>query len=458
MPDMPDVQFVTTSDGVEIACTDTGGPGPTLVWTPGWVSHLEHDWGLSDPAAFYKRLAANHRLIQFDGRGTGLSDRDVEDLSVEARVRDIEAVADGLALEAFDLFGWSEWGPVAIIYAGHHPERLRRLALYATFARFQSTRQDLGQALLALIRAEWSVGSRMITGFVHPDADHEHERQYAQYFRDSASGEVAAKILEEGFFRANVTEQAKQVTVPTLVMHRRDDPAAAYEGGRRLAGLINGARFVPLAGRVHVPWHGDVEAFLDALEGFFDLTPAPAPAIATPAAEPAATHSAPVTIFFNDIAGSTAMTGRLGDAESQEVLAEHNAIVREALLSHGGTEVKHTGDGIMAWFASATGAVQCAIDIQRAFAARNQAQPDHPIQVRIGLNAGEPVRDQHDLFGTSVQLARRICDQGEADQILASNVVRELVAGKGFLFAEVGEVALRGFEDPVRLYEVRWAE
>ena len=152
--------------------------------------------------------------------------------------------------------------------------------------------------------------------------------------------------------------------------------------------------------------------------------------------------------------GSTALTQRLGDAQAQELVRAHNAIVRDGLKTHGGSEIKHTGDGIMASFPSASGALECAIAIQRAVAEQAEAS----LQVRIGLNVGEPLVEEEDLFGTAVQLARRICDHGEPEQILASNVVRELAAGKGFLFADIGEVVPKGFEEPVRLYEVRWRE
>ncbi len=139
----------------------------------------------------------------------------------------------------------------------------------------------------------------------------------------------------------------------------------------------------------------------------------------------------------------------------------HNTVVRDALHLNDGSEIKHTGDGIMASFPSASGALECALAIQQEFEANSRdprpATPD-PIRVRIGLNAGEPVVEDEDLFGTAVQLARRICDYGEPGQILASNVVRELAAGKGFLFADIGEVIPKGFEEPVRLYEVRWRE
>jgi adenylate cyclase len=158
--------------------------------------------------------------------------------------------------------------------------------------------------------------------------------------------------------------------------------------------------------------------------------------------------------MFTDLAGSTALTQRLGDAKAQELVRAHNAIVREALAAQGGSEIKHTGDGIMASFPTASAAIESAVAIQRGVAARD----DENLQVYIGLNAGEPVAEESDLFGTSVQLARRICDHAEAGQILVSNVVRELAAGKGFLFADIGEVIPKGFEEPVRLYEVRWRD
>jgi class 3 adenylate cyclase len=151
--------------------------------------------------------------------------------------------------------------------------------------------------------------------------------------------------------------------------------------------------------------------------------------------------------------GSTSLTQRLGDAKAQELLRTHNSIIRDALKAHGGSEIKHTGDGIMASFASASGALECAIAIQRTLAERNESA-EAPIRVRIGLNAGEPVAEESDLFGTAVQLAARVCAKAEPGQILVSNVVRELAAGKGFLFSDEGEVVLRGFEDPVRLYAV----
>jgi adenylate cyclase len=179
-----------------------------------------------------------------------------------------------------------------------------------------------------------------------------------------------------------------------------------------------------------------------------------------PAAE-SSTSGAFRTVLFTDVEGSTALTQRLGDAKGREVLREHERIVREALKAHGGSEVKTLGDGFMASFSSATRALECAIAVQRAFATWNAgvgADSRPPLRIRIGLNAGEPIAEEKDLFGTAVNLAARIAAEAQGGEIVASDVVRQLVAGKGFLFADRGETALRGFEDPVRLYEVHWRD
>ncbi|MFB3092903.1 MAG: adenylate/guanylate cyclase domain-containing protein, partial [Dehalococcoidia bacterium] len=161
------------------------------------------------------------------------------------------------------------------------------------------------------------------------------------------------------------------------------------------------------------------------------------------------------TILFTDVEGSTALTQRLGDAKARELLREHERMVREALKAHGGSEVKTMGDGFMASFSSATKALDCAIAVQRAFAAHDKSA-EEPILVRIGLNAGEPIAEDDDLFGTAVNEATRITATAKGGEILVSNVVRELAKGKDFLFADRGEASLKGFDEPVRLYEVRW--
>ncbi len=161
-------------------------------------------------------------------------------------------------------------------------------------------------------------------------------------------------------------------------------------------------------------------------------------------------------VMFTDIAGSTALGGQLGDQLFHDVLKTHDAVIRDALNSHAGIEVKHTGDGILASFMSVEQGVDCAVTIQKGFAAYNDKTDVRAILVRVGLSAGEPVADHSDLFGATVNLAARVCAYAQPGQILTSNVIRELSLGKPFVFSEIGEVELKGFEHPIRLHEVKW--
>jgi class 3 adenylate cyclase len=454
----PRIQFATTSDGLSIAYSMLGD-GPPLVYMPEWVSHIEIEMtGISGP--YISRLARSHTVLLYDGRGTGLSDRNENDFSVASRLRDLEAVVEHAGLGEFVLFSASQASPVGITYAARNLARVRKLILYSPIVG--SARSDRGEekslirALLDLIRAEWGVGARTTLGFVHPDADPREMEEELTYLRAASNGEVAAAILEHNFLHTDVSEELTRITVPTLVLHRSGDQAVPLESGRRAASLLPDARFVPLEGNHHLPFRGDADSVLRAVEEFLGVESPSEPA------EPPHTHvhvsAPPMTILFTDMEGSTALTRRLGDAQAQTLVRRHNDIVREALRSHGGSEIKHTGDGIMASFPAASSGLECAIVIQRALQRHNDEEPDGQVRVRIGINVGEPVAEDDDLFGTAVQLARRVCDQAQPGQIVVSNVVRELVAGKSFLFSEAGEAALRGFDDPVRLYEVRWQE
>jgi len=164
------------------------------------------------------------------------------------------------------------------------------------------------------------------------------------------------------------------------------------------------------------------------------------------------------SIMFTDMKDSTAITTRLGDARALELFRTHNAITREVLNQYQGREIQHTGDGFMISFNSASSAVACAIGIQRTMADRNEAHPDTPINVRIGICAGEPVEEDQRLFGSTIQLTSRICDQAEPDQILVAAVIRDLCLGKQFVFEDRGEATLKGFDQPQRLYEVQWQQ
>ena len=163
------------------------------------------------------------------------------------------------------------------------------------------------------------------------------------------------------------------------------------------------------------------------------------------------------TVLFTDIAGSTSMTQRLGDAEAMKIIKAHDSVVRREIELRKGIVVKHTGDGTMAAFTTASAAIFAAMAIQKSFLLHNQRLPDRPIEVRIGMSAGEPVDEGQDLFGAAVQLARRVCDAADAGQIRVSNVVRELCLGKEIVFNDLGHASLRGFDEPVHMHEVRWS-
>ena len=434
------IRFCTTSDGVRIAYA-TAGQGLPLVVISGWVSHLKFGLDNETYRSFWQGLANNRTLIRYDKRGTGLSDWEAQDYSTEARQHDLEAVVDAAGLERFALMGYSEGGPTAIVYAARHPERVSHVILYGSYHRWPHTREVV-EPLLALVRAEWGMGSAALASVFVTSGDPQAIAWFTEMERVSASAETAAKILEVNM-TLDVTPLLNDVQAPTLIVHRRGDTIAPFKVAREMATLIPDARLDPMEGDDHLPHLGDQKAVLEAIHAFLkdgeEGQPAP---------------SGLVTIMFTDMEGSTNLTQRLGDARAQELLRTHNSIVRDGLKACGGSEIKHTGDGIMASFPTASKALGCATAIQTAFVERNESAAE-PIKVRIGLNAGEPVAEDEDLFGTAVQLAARVCAHAEPGQVLASNVVRELSAGKGFLFSDQGDVVLRGFEDPVRLYEVR---
>ncbi len=449
----PRIQYVTTRDGVRIAYALTGrGPPVVLVKQP-LASHLQLEWQQQPLRTFYEAIASWATLVRFDARGVGLSDRDVDDLSLDGHVLDLEAVVDKLGPQPFVLWATEHGGVTAIAYAAKHPERVARFILTDCFPRPREIwSMPRALAFRRLMIDDWEMWSENV-GALAFGYGREEARNYSRLVRACMTPESVERFFE-GFDRIDVTELLAEIKAPTLVVHHSALQWLPAGQVRELATRIPDAQLVELEGQ-HLD---DVERYREAIEDFLGLGSRGAPGPVEPA--PAEIH----TILFTDVEGSTALTQRLGDAKAREVLREHEHIVREALKAHGGSEVKAMGDGFMACFSSATRALECAIAMQREIDAWNTARPEpvegraEQIKVRIGLNAGEPIAEEDDLFGTAVNLAARIAAQAEGGEILVANVVRELAAGKGFLFADRGEFAVRGFEDPVRLYEVRWGE
>ncbi len=446
----PRIQYAQTTDGVSIAFT-TMGEGRALVIMTGWpFCHLEAEWGVPTFRLWHERLAERTTLVRYDPRGSGLSQRDVDDLSVDARLLDLEAVADHLALDRFDLSGYGNAGQVAIAYAVRHPDRVAHLILYDSFARASDFLQiPKLQGLVALANSDWEMFTETAAQVFFGWSAGEPARKFAGYMRECITPESGRVALAESI-ASDVSSLLPRVRVPTMVIRSREGVFPGVEITRSLASAIPNASMSTLDG-VWLTSDELVEASVHAIHKFLGEGEEVAAG-----AEPT-TVGAVHTILFTDVEGSTALTQRLGDAKARDLLREHERLVREALKAHGGSEVKTMGDGFMASFSSATKALECAIAMQRAFSEHNESA-EEPIRVRVGLNAGEPIAEDEDLFGTAVNEAARITATAMGGEILVSDVVRQLVKGKDFLFADVGERQLKGFDESVRLFEVRWRE
>jgi pimeloyl-ACP methyl ester carboxylesterase/DNA-binding CsgD family transcriptional regulator len=283
----PEVRFCTAPDGVRLAYA-VHGRGPPLVRTATWLTHLECDWASPVWRHWLDGLAEGNTVIRYDERGCGLSDRDVEDLSLEARVADLEAVIDATGLERFSLLGMSQGGPVAIAYAARHPERISQLILFSTYARGRLRRdpspaaREHAELMISLIRMGWGQDQpafrRLFTTLFIPDATPEQMEWFDELQRTTTEPETAVRI-RHARNQDDVTGEATQVATPTLVLHARDDALVPFSEGRLLATLIPGARLVPLESRNHILLADDPAwpAFLSELRAFTGTTGAAAP-------------------------------------------------------------------------------------------------------------------------------------------------------------------------------------
>ena len=430
----------------------TMGEGLPLVQQQGWpFCHLEAERWVPTLRLLQDRLAEKLCLVRFDQRGSGLSQLDVDDLSIAARVLDLEAVVDHLELDRVAINGWGTGGPVAISYAAQHPDRVSHLSLVDSYARpADYTQSERAASLITLMNSDWDLFTETVASVFFGWSEGEPARKLAAYLRECVTPEegraaMAAALSED------VTSMLADVQAPTVVVRSRQQVYSSVDGARSLAAAIPNAI---LDSSTEAAWITSEELVQEVLTLVFQFL-----GVDDHDVQSAATTESGAfrTVLFTDVEGSTALTQRLGDAKARELLREHERTVRDALKSHGGSEVKTMGDGFMASFSSATKALECAIAMQRAFAERNESA-EEPIKVRIGLNAGEPIAEDDDLYGTAVNLAARIAAQADGGKILVSEAVRQIVAGKKFLLADRGETALRGFEDPVHVYEVSWRE
>jgi class 3 adenylate cyclase/pimeloyl-ACP methyl ester carboxylesterase len=394
-------------------------------------------------------LAGISRLVVYDGRGFGLSDRDEPEFAIETQIRDLEAVLAHLGAERCDILGHFDSTPAAVTFAARHPERVLHLILWSGYAN--GAEQAGGaefEAMIALADKDFQIFTQLLSSLAMGSAPPEEIAAFADFARASAEP-AAYQRAWQAAATFDVRDLLPQLTVPTLVMDRQG--SRSLELSRKLAASIPAAELCILESGGMVEWAGQIPAVIEAIGQFIG------PASLSASKDARGTVR---TVLFTDLVGHSAMMARLGDARGRELLREHERITREVLKAHGGAEVKTMGDGFMASFGGVARAVECAIELQRAFNERNEAAAE-TLQIRVGLNAGEPIEEEDsdgrvDLFGASVILASRIAARADGAEILVANAVRELCAGKGFLFADRGDFVAKGFEEPVRLYEVSW--
>ena len=416
------IEYFQSADGASVAGA-RGGRGTPLVVSPSFGSTIETDW------AVYAAAFSDHELITWDRRGWGLSDRGSPCAEREPYFQDAQTVVDGFGLGAFAVVGTLMGTVEATWLASNNPERVMQLVLRAPMTAMTEWAAIPGVAAgLAALEHDWEYYTESFAQFVVGWGDPAGPMLAAKFRAITTQHEL--KAMFDAFIDLDLMPMYPRIRAATLVEH---NPQYFFPDSmsRRVASHIGNCQLTIYSGPGS-EFMADFSQARDFLAGpgRVDDTHAPGPQ----------------TIMFTDLESSTALTQRLGDDAAQELVRKHDVTVRLALEGHGGREIKHTGDGIMASFASAVAAVTAAAQIQRDLA-------DTQIGVRVGLNAGEPISEDGDLFGTAVQLAARITDRAEPGQVLVSNVVRELCAGKQFTFEPLGDAALKGFNEPVALYE-----
>ena len=435
----PEVHYAK-SGAVNIAYSVIGQGAGDLVLVPGFISHLEIDWEEPRHARFLQRLASFSRLIMFDKRGTGLSDRPGGLPDLETRMDDVRAVMDAAGSERAALFGYSEGGPMACLFAATYPHRTTALVLYGTYARRRDPDGDYPwaptwderQRYAEEVEREW--GRESDLGTMAPGADAALTRWWRARARAAASPGAARDLILMNS-QIDVRNVLPAIGVPTLVIHRSGDRDSRPEEGHYVAEHIPGARFVELAGEAHAPFI-DGDQILDEVETFLTgREPVPEP------------DRVLATVLFTDIVGSTAKAAELGDARWRELLGQHHALIRRQLERFQGYELDTAGDGFFARFDGPARAVRCAYSITGAVR-------DLGLEIRAGLHTGECEVMNGKVGGIAVHIGARVAKEAAPSEVLVSNTVKDLVAGSGIVFRDRGAAELKGVPGEFRLFAV----
>jgi pimeloyl-ACP methyl ester carboxylesterase/class 3 adenylate cyclase len=438
---IPETRYAR-SDGVHIAYQVFGRGPRDLVYVPGWASHIEYAWEEPRAARYLERLGSFARVIWFDKRGTGLSDR-VSGLPIlEVRMDDLRAVMKATGVKRATIMGVSEGGSMSALFAATYPEQVRGLILFGAFAK-RLKAPDYPWAPTRSEREKWigqleeGWGGEVELDTLAPSAAHDvaFRRWFAAYGRLSVSPSAAVTLARMNT-DIDIRAVLPSIHVPTLVIHRSGDRDVVVGNGRFLAQHIPGAKWVELPGNDHVPWVGDADAVLDEVQEFVTGT-----------RSPRVPDRLLMTVMFTDIVGSTKRARNLGDRKWTQLLASHNQLIRRQLTRFGGHEVKPTGDGFLATFDGPARAIRCACTIQREVR-------ELGLSIRVGLHTGECEIIGKDIGGLGVHIASRVAGKSDGTDVLVTSTLKDLVAGSGIKFHPRGIHSLKGLGERWKLFEV----
>ncbi len=429
MLEVPPVRYARVGDA-HVAYQVVGDGPIDLLVAPGFISHLDLQWTMPSYVSFIERLTSFSRVILFDKRGTGLSDPSPDAARFDQRAADIEGVMNGARSERAVLFGMSEGGPLATLFATTHAERVSKLVLYGTFASGSSIGHDVLRRFESAVD-DWGAG-RTAEVFMSPDSQRLFARSYFGLFERASCSPGMARALLESIKAVDVRPVLPALHAPTLLLHRKRDPFAATAWTDELEGLTPEAQRLDLDGDDHLPWLGDSAAIAEAVRSF---------AIGSRHVDPPARTVA--SLVFTDIVDSTRHAAEMGDHEWTRLLAAHNQVVRAAIERHRGREVKTLGDGFLSMFATPGRAVRCAADMVEDVRPLGLA-------IRAGVHTGEiETVDIRDIAGLTVHIAARIGAEAGPNEVLVSTAVRDLAVGESLSFRPLGPRRLKGVPEPV---------
>jgi class 3 adenylate cyclase len=431
---VPKTQYAKSGD-VRIAYQVVGEGPFDLVFVPGFISNLDAAWEEPYRARVWTRLAAFARLIMFDKRGTGLSDRTVGVPTLEERMDDVRAVMDAVGSQQAALFGISEGGAMSVLFAATYPERTRALVLYGAYGHFSSwvVPPNMIDAAMDRMEKNWGTGESLRLFAPSVASDETFKLSWARFERLGASPSAVVALMRMNS-EIDVRPILPSIRVPTFIIHRQGDVRVNVEAGRFMARQIPNAKYLELPGSDHLLWTGETERVLDEVEEFL-----------TGSRSAIDSDRVLATVLFTDIVNSTKRAETIGDRAWHDVLDRHNALVRREISRHRGHEVRTMGDGFLATFDGPARSIRCALAINEGVEALG-------LQVRAGLHTGEVEMADDDLSGIAVHIASRVATMAKPGQVLVSNTVRDLVAGSNIRFHDEGSQSLKGLTESVRLF------